>query len=558
MHVLDRLGNRRAGILAIVLVACLAVIPVGWNALMAAREGWVPEGDGAIITLRTHDVLTTNPPLLGNPTTAGRSQPGDVYHPGPLEFFLLAAPLRVFGASAHGMLFGSALVNIASIVGLLWFAYRRGGVPLSLAAALWAVVLVWALGNEIPHDSYNPHIVLLPMAFLLMLTWSVACGDLLALPFAVAVGSLAAQSHAYDVIYVGVMAVLIVVALVLRLPGGRSEPPPDHRRRWIVGSLIVGFVLWLPPIIDQILHRPGNLRQLADFARDGGTPVQGISFAVQRAADYVLPPFRWTDRTPGFYDLVHRPGGLRVGLLGVLLAGAVYLAVVAWRRGSRDASLLTTTALVAIIASILAAARLPEGFATLSPYNHRHWWITATFFWFAVGWTIFDLVRARVPVNGRIALGAGAAVLALVFAFVTVRHVSIVDDRGSVSFGALEYLTPAAADAVRARGGSEPVAVSSLGPEAFASVEPGLVSGLVLRGIDARVGDAERKVFGDRHTADEAPLRLVIRSDADYDQAPPGMELVATYDPRVDVSEKGVRNSGIAGGVNPLAVYIGS
>ncbi|HEX2383788.1 MAG TPA: hypothetical protein VHI95_14190 [Acidimicrobiales bacterium] len=559
MRVLDRLGPRRATILGVVVVACIAVIPIGWNAVMAAREGWVPEGDGAIITLRTHDVLTSNPPLLGNPTTAGRSQPGDVYHPGPLGFFLLAAPLRLFGASAHGMLFGSALVNIASLLGLLWFAYRRGGAPLCLVAGLWAVILVWALGNEIPHDSYNPHIVLLPMAFLLMLTWSVVCGDLLALPFAVAAGSLAAQSHAYEVIYVAVMAAWIICALALRFPRGRSEPPAGNRRRWIAGSLILGFFLWLPPIIDQILHDPGNLRQLADFARDGGTPVQGISFAVQRAADYLVPPFRWTNRTPGFYDLVHRPGGLRVALLGLLLAGAVVLAVTAWRRGLRDSALLIVTALVAIGGSVLAAARLPQGFATLSPYNHRHWWITATFFWFAIGWTIVDLLRARVPANGRLALGAAVIALSVGFAFVAMRNVTIVDDRGSVSFGALEYLTPAAADAVRARaGGSQPVAVSSLGPEAFASVEPGIVSGLVLRGIDARVDRAEAKVFGSAHSAEDAPTRLVIRSGDDYDQAPQGMDLVATYDPNVDVREKGYRNSGIAGGVSPLAVYIGS
>jgi len=65
----------------VVGVAALAVVMIGWNAFMASREGWVPEGDGATITLRTHDVLSAHPPLLGNPTTAGRIDAGEQQHP---------------------------------------------------------------------------------------------------------------------------------------------------------------------------------------------------------------------------------------------------------------------------------------------------------------------------------------------------------------------------------------------------------------------------------------------------------------------------------------------
>jgi hypothetical protein len=555
----DLLPRPRSHVAIVIAAVVLVAVPIGWNAAMAARQGWAPEGDGAIITLRTHDVLSTNPPLLGNPTTAGKSNPGDVYHPGPLEFVLLALPLRFFGASARGMLYGSALINIASVVGVLWFAYRRGGRSLCLAAALWSVVLVWSLGNEIPHDSYNPHIALLPMGLLLILAWSVACGDLLALPFAVAAGSLAAQSHAYDVILVGVVFAWVVVALALRLPEGRRDSRVTHRGRWILVSLGVGVVLWLPPIIDQIKNRPGNLRQLSKFAREGGTPVQGMSFATQRAAEYLVPPFRWADRAPGFYELVHRPSGLRMAALAALLVAAVALAWVAWRRGHRQSGLLLVTALVGIAGSVLAAARLPQGYATLSPYNHRHWWITATFFWFAVGWTVVDLLRERMRAPSRNVLMAGAIALTAVFGFLAVRHVTIVDDRGSVNFGALERLTPMVADAVRARGdGSEPVAVSSMGAQAFASIEPGIVSGLVLRGIDARVEPSEQRIFGTRHTIDGAPgSKVVIRSGEGFDQAPPGMELVGTYDPSVEVRERGVRNAGVGLGPEPLAVYIG-
>lgn len=539
-----------------VVVAALLVGVIWWNAFMASRQGWVPEGDSAIITLRTHDVLSAKPPLLGNPTTAGRSDPGDVYHPGPLEFVLLAPALRLFGPGAQGMLWGTAAINSLALVVLVYFAWRRKGPGFSLCAAAAAMLLVWSLGSEIPHDPYNPHVVLVPLAALLVLVWSVADGDLAALAPAVVFGSLVAQSHAYDAIPVAVLTAWSLVAVVLRA-GGRGPRPgaaASRSRRWIVVSAASGFVLWLPPMIDQVVHRPGNLSQLFRFARDGGTPVQGLGFAVARLADYLVPPPRWLDREPSFFELVSRAGMLRTVGLVAMLIGAGVLAVRAWRSDRRAVSLLLITALVAAGGSTLTAARLPEGTATLAPYNHRHWWPTAMFFWLAAGWAIWEEVSALLAERSRLRRGGPPviAVLAAAFALASSARVTIGADRGSASFGALRALVGPVAGAVR---GAGPVLVEARGAQAFTSIEPGLLSALVLRGIDARVAPWEAKVYGGQRVATSTAARVLIISGDDTGALPPGAELLAEYDPAGDVA-RGLSNAGVSGRIERIRVFI--
>lgn len=541
-----------------VLVAVVTVVigAIWWNAAMASRQGWVPEGDSAIITLRTHDVLSRHPPLLGNPTTAGRSDPGDVYHPGPMEFVLLAVPLRLFGAGADGMLWGTAALNSLAVVVLVVFAWRRNGSGFALCAAAAAMVLVWSLGNEIPHDPYNPHIVLIPLAALLFLVWSVLDGDLVALPVAVAVASLVAQSHAYDAIQVGVLAVWVTIAMTLLLRGSRwrAHAARSSTRRWILASVVTGVVLWLPPIVDQIAHRPGNLSQLLRFALDGGTPVQGLRFAVARLTDYLVPPPRWLDRDPSFFELVSRPGILRSAGLAAMLVGATVLAVRAWRADRHGTALLLATALIAAGGSTLTAARLPEGTATLAPYNHRHWWPTAMFFWLALGWALWEEVRpwlAETSLLRRLRVPSTATFAAL-FAIAASSRVTIGADRGSASFGALRALVGPVAEAARGRG---PVLVEARGAQAFTSIEPGIVIALVLRGIDARVGASEAKIYGSQHVAGPTAVQILIISGDDLSALPARAELLADYDPSRDVA-RGFVNAGVSGRVERIRVYV--
>ena len=57
-------------------------------------------------------------------------------HPGPIEFYLLAVPLRVLGMSA-GPLLTAATINCGCVLITLWVFFRR----LGLGAMSWAGVL---------------------------------------------------------------------------------------------------------------------------------------------------------------------------------------------------------------------------------------------------------------------------------------------------------------------------------------------------------------------------------------------------------------------------------
>ena len=531
----------------VLAAATILVAGIGWNAYQAWHQGWAAEGDTAIIALRTDDVLSTHPPLLGNPTTAGTSGAQDAYHPGPLEFALLALPLRAWSPEATGLLIGSALINGASVALLVLFAHRRGGPLFALAASVWAALLLWGLGAEIPHDAYNPHIVLLPLGLFAMLIWSIAHGDRVALPAAVVAASLIAQSHAYEVLVVGGFGALAGVAMLMR----RSTTS----WRWLVGSAALGVVLWLPPLIDQVKHRPGNLRTLVDEARRPSEPAEGLRFALDGLVDTLAPPFRWLGRQPSFADLHSSPGGPRTAMAVVVLGSLVVLAVVMWRRRRQGSAWLAITALFGLATSTFVAARLPQGIASAAPYNHRHWWITGSLAWFALLWCAADVARERIAPAARRWAPAAAVAVTLVVVVAASSDVDIGADRGSASFGALRALVDPVARAVDGEG---PVVVVGRGAQAFTSIEPGLVSALSLRGIDARVLAGEAKIFGPRRVGD-ASIRtwVYVLSGPGAGVAPSGATLVASYDPSADVA-RGFANAGVSGVAEPIAVYVGA
>ncbi|MGZ4701029.1 MAG: hypothetical protein ACXV98_07445, partial [Ilumatobacteraceae bacterium] len=87
-----------------VVVAALAA-PCLW-AVLAHRVYAV--GDIALIELRTRDVLTAHPPLVGAYSRYGWS------HPGPAEFYLFAVPYRLFGGDARALRLTALLFNIAT------------------------------------------------------------------------------------------------------------------------------------------------------------------------------------------------------------------------------------------------------------------------------------------------------------------------------------------------------------------------------------------------------------------------------------------------------------
>jgi hypothetical protein len=192
---------------------------------------------------------------------------------------------------------------------------------------------VAAVSPGVYSSPWNPLLALFAYVAFLLAVWSVAVGDLVWLPVAAGLGSYCVQSHSG---YVGPVAVAVAIgvggALTRRLPARRWQAP-------VVIAAAVSFVLWLPPLIDQVLPGGGNLGAVASWAlhSDGGHSMATESGPIV-VRELGLLPARAVDEV-GTYDGGAQHGGADTpwtfGLLTLVSTAAA--AVVARRRRARDA-----------------------------------------------------------------------------------------------------------------------------------------------------------------------------------------------------------------------------
>src|ERR1700675_2968168 len=188
----------------------LVLVPFAVALARAFHDGWVPSGDEANIATRALDVFSRHPPLTGLPSTSGLY--GDkiaTNHPGPIEFYLLAVPLRVLGMTA-GPLLTAAAINAACALIALWVVFRR----LGLTAMLWAGVLMlavmWSAGTAVLTDTLSSNMTMYSLLCFAVLTWALVDGDLRLLPLAALIASYAAQQHLAAGLIVLVLALVAV------------------------------------------------------------------------------------------------------------------------------------------------------------------------------------------------------------------------------------------------------------------------------------------------------------------------------------------------------------
>jgi hypothetical protein len=226
-------------VLATGLAAALPIIVAVAEVL---GDRWVPLADDGIVVLRAWDVLTEQSPLVGQFSTFSQGV-DSVYGPGPLLYWLLALPVRLFGVD--GVVATIGLVNVASVMCAVALARRRGGVVLMFVTALALLVMCRSLPTETLYSPLNATAPLIPGTLLIFLCWSMACGELRLLPIAVLVGSFMAQSHLAYVAPVAGLLAASVGGFVYRRWRVRGARDPDERRRdrrWVLAALAVGLV----------------------------------------------------------------------------------------------------------------------------------------------------------------------------------------------------------------------------------------------------------------------------------------------------------------------------
>ena len=383
------------GRIAVASVAA-ALLPIVVATARAIRAGWLPVGDNAFFAVRALDVGTQHHPLLGTWTSASVAAGVDVNNPGPLFFEVLALPARLFG-SAAGLAIGSAALNATAVVVLALFASRRGG-PLLLAAAMVPTsVLLWTMGSELLFDPWQPHSLLLPFLCLLVLVWSVACGDLVALAPAVVVASLLLQTHLTYAVLIPLLGAWAVVGLGLALRQERAQEPgrwPTLRGRIVRTTALSAVLLaacWAQPLYEQVAAEgEGNISRLVR-STEADVDTVGLAAAARVVATVVVRP-PWILR-PSFRDTfeVSDPDDALLGLGGVPSATgaavglgvlAALLAGCAWDARRRDdlaSSRLALTALLVLAGAVATVAQAPLGALGVAPHQVRWLWPVGAF-----------------------------------------------------------------------------------------------------------------------------------------------------------------------------------
>jgi len=387
-------------------------LPLVVAALTLRRPHWYPVLDLAMTELRLRDVGTAHTPLIGLPGRIGPSLAEQGSHPGPLSFYLLAPLYRVLGSSAWAMQAATVVLNLAALGASVLMAVRRGGARLGLAVAALLLLLISGYGLTMLTQPWNPYLPLLWWVVLLLAVWSVACEDLAMLPVAVFAGSFCAQTH---VPYLGMAAGLGVVTVLLLISVWRRAAPATdvHRNvmRWGAWSLLLGIALWLPPLVDQAVNDPGNLRAIYnDLATPSEDPVgfgRGVELALLHldAPGLLFGDSSWVGSLP---DPSSDPDGSVVPGLVVLIVWAL-AATASLRLGNR--------ALVRL--HLVVAVSLVFGLISMSRIYGKEWyylmlwaWGVAALLLLAVGWTISAMVSAWAA-RQRTRLSADAVNLAL-------------------------------------------------------------------------------------------------------------------------------------------------
>lgn len=464
MHQLRDLDRRQALVAAALLA--LLLVPFGASLARARHTGWIPSGDDALIGLRARDVFSPYRPKVGQPSTShlyGNQQ--GTSHPGPIEFYWLAIPIRLLGP-AVGMILGAALFNLISVLVASWVVFRRAGPTV----ATWAMVLMggvlWSSGTAILSDPISSSAGGIPLLALAAIAWAVSDGDLRLLPLGAVFGSWVAQQHLAIVIPAASMVAFgaagAAVHGVVRWRARREEPdledasePVARTWPWVVAALAVSLVLWSTVLWQQVTGDPGNLTAVVRYAQSSETKALGWVAALRQAARAVgFPPLLLRSDLQGdaFFRGPLRP--YEVVTAVVSYAALVAIAVVGWRRGRRTLSLLAVTALVLAAAGTYNGTSIPDSIEAFRTNFYRWAFVVAWLAWIAFGWAGALVARHLWVRSGRdvpaglTRLGPALAAVALLVPAVATSFTAGFDDerRDQSGFAAFRVMSAAAVD----------------------------------------------------------------------------------------------------------------
>lgn len=393
-----------------------------------------PTGDFAILELYTRNAAA-------GPWPFGPYSRFGWHHPGPLFFYWEVPWYLVSGERSLGMHAGALALSVTILSALLTLVARGTPPTVGLAAALGFAVYLLRLGG-LAIDVWNPLVVVVPMALVVVLGAALAAGRWRLLPWLVVAASFVVQTH---VSVVPAVAVVMALSLWLAWRGRGDVPAPAGWRRPVVTAAVCGAAVWALPLAAVVRGEPGHLGELVTFFAQSAPPVSWARAAGPWSA-LLTAPFSPELRLPQGGEDATPLRGATMAVAALQLAGLV---VVAWTSARARQAMLSALAVLGGAVVLVAwwsltRVRGPIGEYLafwLSAVAVLNWSVILGGMWTA--WPSLPAAAARLP---RLVRAVGVAVIALV-AIEGARHIARVGAVAAAAAGTAGQV-PAMTDAV--------------------------------------------------------------------------------------------------------------
>lgn len=511
---------RRHLVLAAILIAGVA-LPIAWSGIAALGRQWHPTGDWAVMELQTRDVGSGATPLVGPYSRYGWN------HPGPLLFWLLALPYRLSGSSSGSLLFSAAVINVAAVVGIGVFAWRRGRLALVAITSTALGLVVLHIGPSQLRDPWNPSVTVLPLALFIVTAWSTAEGDRIAPLVLAVVGSFLVQSH---IGFVPMVVVLTLIGVLGFVRAGGSRTPV------VVGGIALALC-WIPVLVDQFWGS-GNLMSVTRYFTTGGHPGTGLGSAVGIIARELGGIAPWL----GGREPVDPVDGHLLGTAVIRLVVptvAYWLAILAAHRSNARSAVRfqAITGVCALVAVVSVSRITPPVF----DYLVRWVWIVAMLVWVSIVWSFWSAfvtiaaARRRVLAVATTVLVAACAVSVTWSSARTIRWIDRVGTPDGEWWVQVDAITP---DTLQHLADTTPsgslVLVTTLGT-VNGSIADGVRLQIERAGFDVAVDDELVNTYGESRAISgrtpAATLVVVTGPSADESTHDPRLTRIAHWDP---------------------------